>query len=669
VKKLTPLAAAVLALLASPVGAATFSWTSGNFIPGTTAPSPLTGSDILEISTGSAKSFASVAFVNSAAVRMLASSGAVGFASNASVQNNGLWDFMGDSGLSYIGGAPTSFNNAGTLRKSGGTGVSTLGAGNFGYTQSGTIEALTGTVRLSGGPMSINAGSVFTGAGTVEVAASATFNGSFDSSNLVFTSGTQTGNGAVLNGTVTMNAGTLAGTWQVASGQNLVLATGSSKSVSGAGTVLTNEGTVTQASVSSLSLATSASIVNNGVWDLQTDSGLSYVGGPPTSFNNAGTLRKSGGTGISTLGAGNFGYTQSGTIDAQTGTVRLSGGPMSINAGSVFTGAGTVEVAAGTTFNGSFDSSNLVFTSGIQTGNSAVLNGSVTMNAGTLAGTWQVASGQNLVLATGGFKVVSGPGTVLTNEGTVVQSGDSGNISLASGAAVANNGVWNIQNDSDVVYVGGAATSFVNAGTLVKSAGGGTSTFSSSGLVFSNTATGTVDVQQGTLALPASFTNAGTLKGDGTFSSGGTGLLNNGAVAPGSFGVGTLALIGAYTQSATGSFAVDLTNLSSSDLFNITGAATLDGTLALNCLGACSFAIGDSFTILDASTSLMGSFASVTLSGFATGAFSLVYDLPNASVSLLVTDTVTAVPEPGTAVLILAGLAIVGQIARRRRRA
>jgi hypothetical protein len=57
----------------------------------------------------------------------------------------------------------------------------------------------------------------------------------------------------------------------------------------------------------------------------------------------------------------------------------------------------------------------------------------------------------------------------------------------------------------------------------------------------------------------------------------------------------------------------------------------------------------------------------VSLSGFATGSFSVVYDTAADRVQLLVTEAVTAVPEPETCTLMLAGLAALGFLAKRHR--
>jgi len=426
--------------------------------------------------------------------------------------------------------------------------------------------------------------------------------------------------------------------------------------------VVTNQGTVNWNTTDFLYLQSGGSFSNQGLFVANSNTSLSYNGGAATTFDNtnSGTLRAATGVTL-TVGSSAGLVNNGGVLDAQAGGSIVYVGGSTFKAGSQFTGAGSNVAAGGNSFVGSFQSANLVLASGTHSGTAAVVNGNARFTGGTLDGTWTVAAGQTLTANSGGFKYITGGAAVLTNQGTVAWN-TSDLLYFQSGGTFNNAGTLNFSADGGLLYNGGAAPSVSNTGLIVKTAGAGTSTIGNT-LNFDNQ--GTVDVQVGTIALPGNFGNNGTLTGNGTFSVSGT-LTNAGAVAPGA-STGTLSLSGSYAQAAAGTFAVDLESLASHDLFNISGTAALDGALALSCYAACSYAVGDVITILDSVGNLSGSFASVSLSGFATGAFSVVYDTAADRVQLLVTEAVTAVPEPETYTLMLAGLAAVGFLARRRR--
>lgn len=270
--------------------------------------------------------------------------------------------------------------------------------------------------------------------------------------------------------------------------------------------------------------------------------------------------------------------------------------------------------------------------------------------------------GDTLTLSTITTTIKQFNGVNFVNDGTVQHQLNGGTVYLSGGATIVNNGLWEEQGTNVFATGNAAGGTFTNQGTYRKSSIG-SSTFSTNSLVNN----GTIDIQQGTMTFGAGFaSNQGVLTGSGAINAI-AGINNSGTLAPGSSGAGTLALNGGYTQTAAGTFAVDLTHLASNDLFTITGAANLAGTLALNCLGACSFAVNDSFTILSSGAARSGSFSNVTLNGFATGAFSVNYGAN--SVSLMVTEDVSPVPETSSWAMLLAGLAVLGWGGATRRRA
>src|SRR5258708_29354230 len=105
-------------------------------------------------------------------------------------------------------------------------------------------------------------------------------------------------------------------------------------------------------------------IYNIGLWDAQSDQVINDdYGVNATLFNNAGTLRKSVGTGATSLLGGVF-FHNSGTLDVESGTISLQGGG-SFTGGMVTTAPGLVQlVAGGYTINGTITTTNVQLING-----------------------------------------------------------------------------------------------------------------------------------------------------------------------------------------------------------------------------------------------------------------------------------------------------------------
>ena len=281
-----------------------------------------------------------------------------------------------------------------------------------------------------------------------------------------------------------------------------------------------------------------------------------------------------------------------------TGTTNISGGTVSLN-------------------NASNSSTNLTLSGGFSSGSGALtVPGTFNWTAGTINGTGATT------LTNTGTLTISGAGSkqlaigTFNNAGTATWASGSGALDVGAGAVFNNQGTLTIQSDTSFTnLLESAGSTFNNSGTLMKTAGAGITTFGAN-TSFSNT--GTVKAMSGTLAVNGGFTQtvgtsltqlnggaisstspmtftSGTLDGNGTITAS---VSNTGAnVAPG-LSPGTLTITGNYTQGAGGTLPIGLASLASFDVLNVTGAATLAGTLTATSIGGFTPVAGNSFQVL-----------------------------------------------------------------------
>ncbi len=649
--------------------------TSGGLTIGTSAVT-LSGGRILENPSGSTAT--------------MTANLALAFNTSATVQNAGVWDIQNDADVTDGGGGGTrTITNTGTLRKSAGTGVTSIGAttGSFNNTAPGSIEVQSGTFALSvgthTGTLSISGGATLqlTGSATFNLAASVTGAGvvsvtggtnNFNTGTSYAPAGTTTVSGGTLNfntgasavftpavtmsgsGSLNFSTGapmslpglslsgtsTLGGTDQVTvigattwtggtmtgAGRTKVtggLTIGTSAVTLSSGRILENPSgsTVTMTANLSLSFNTSATVENAGLWDIQNDADITDGGGSGTrTFTNTGTVRKSAGTGVTSIGTATFSLsnTAPGSIEVQSGTLTLSAGShtgsLSISGGATLqltgtatfnsaasvTGAGAVSVTAGTsTFNAgsnyapagtttiaggtlnlntgvAVSPGSLVISSGTLGGTDTVtVIGATTWTGGTMTGTGRTKTsggltiGTNTVTMTGGRILENPTGSTATMTATL-------SLSFNTSATVENAGLWDIQNDADITDGGGSGTrTFTNTGTLRKSAGTGVTSIGSGTFSLSNTAPGSIEVQSGTLTLSAG-THTGTLSisGGATLQLTGSATFN---LAASVTGAGVVSVTGGTNNFNTGtSYAPAGTTTVSGGTLNFnTGAAAM----------------------------------------------------------------------------------------------
>jgi autotransporter-associated beta strand protein len=189
---------------------------------------------------------------------------------------------------------------------------------------------------------------------------------------------------------------------------------------------------------------------------------------------------------------------------------------------------------------------------------------------------------------------------------------------------------------------------------IANSAAGGTVGITKAGtgawyLEGANTNTGPTLVEAGTLGGNGAVGGALTVNAGATFAPGTPGVAN---------GIGDFSAGGAFLLESTGILGIQLagTGAAQYDKLNVTGAATLRGTIDLSTVLAFSPSIGNQFTVLTAAGGITDEGLTITgLTGFTK---SIVGN------SLILTKTaaltaLAAVPEPGSMTLIGMALAFV----------
>ena len=545
---------------------------------------------------------------------------------SARVENSTRWALQDTGILSGFNTAGRFVNEAGALFEKSGAGLSTITNTGLTFENAGTVDVLAGELDFDVPSTHTDAVLTTAAGSTLRFSSSAvTFTGAISGAQagaLRLEQSFSTGAGTTWDFTGTgiewtanyLEAGALTNT-------GLVHLTGntSSRGVRGATAVLRNEGTVEHSGTGFFFVFNSARVENSTRWALQ-DTGIL------SGFNTAGRFVNEAGAQFEKSGAGLSTITNTGLTFENAGTVDVLAGELNVQVPSIHTDA-VLTTAAGSTLR--FSSSAVTFTgaiSGAQAGllriepsftaNDAVWAftgtgiewASLYLESGTLTNT-------GLIRLTGNTssRGVRGSTAMLRNEGTVEHSG-TGFFFVFNSARVENSTRWALQ-DTGILSGFNTAGRFVNeAGALFEKSGAGLSTITNTGLTFENA--GTVDVLAGELDVDVPFNHqAGALvQGDGTFD-----ITNSppftfaGDVAPGSMAPGLLTWQTAYAPVGSSALRVEIGGSAAGidyDQLTVSGAATLAGALAVEIAAGQAPEVGDSFTVLTAS-SVSGTFASV----------------------------------------------------------
>jgi hypothetical protein len=395
-------------------------------------------------------------------------------------------------------------------------------------------------------------------------------------------------------GNVAINTGR---TWTV---------TGGSLNVSGGST--TGDGTLDLNGVTTTFSATAVKAF------LNFDAATTIVGNLITVAAND-SLRMVGGTVTADVSVQNIGaYYVQGAV-TQQGALTLPAGSSLRLLGNPTYGTAALTVANGFTNAGNIDLSS---TSG-HAATLAVTTGTLTHASGatfTMSGTGTRTLSANLVNQ-GTFA----PSQNMTINGTVT---NQSSFTLASGVPLTLNGQLNNSGTFSIagnqtVTISSASAAHTNTGTIsMPSITSGTLNIGAVGVTQTFSNTNTVSVGAGrTLALlgNTAFTNGvgGTYGGP----SGGTlnvasssTFTNTGTIAPGGVGtVGTMNYVGTWNPGAGGTISIDQGN-ASADQINITGSATLGGSLTAAWVGPTNTI---TFTLMSISGTRTGAFSSTTM--------------------------------------------------------
>ena len=383
-------------------------------------------------------------------------------------------------------------------------------------------------------------------------------------------------------------------------------------------------------------------IINSsgGVIDANVGGQTLVIDAAAGGLTNAGTIEATNG---GTLEIDNTVVNNAGgTITAQTGSNVLLDGTTTINGGtisSVDTGEVRTDVSSNVFLNGVTNTDSLVV------GNVADLGieGTIT-NSGEITFDSTVFSPTDIEVQT--------PGATLTGGGTVTLSGSNAGINGGGTLTIGN------QTIQGAGSLGRNTIDITNTaeGTILANVDGEALVIDVSTIDFSND--GSLGVDNGALLqiigdLDSSDTS--TLFGEGTITASGGDILHSGLIAPDD----SLVLDANVLLDSDSEIQIDIGALGF-DVLSVTDDLTLDGLLSLSLLDGFTPDALDTFEIIT-SGSLAGSFANVTNGGIlqttdGLGAFTVNFG-PGSGLGAnqVVLSSFSAIPEPASASLLMMG--------------
>lgn len=333
--------------------------------------------------------------------------------------------------------------------------------------------------------------------------------------------------------------------------------------------------------------------------------GLVSMAGAGTQWINTGVFAVGvNGNGRVLIGSGAYLESTGGFIGGEAGgygEVTVSGAAQWVNNSTLtigFEGTGALDVTSG----GVVDSQN-----------TAIAAQAGAVGSATIAGAGSQLNATNLLLVGD-----AGSGTLRVEDNGSVMSGGHSFIGTLAGSA------GEMFLDNATMTVGGdLVVGLLGAGSLSAGAGSTVTVAGTASVADQAGSTGMLTVDGNLTATMIDIGQAGRLGGSGTI----TGQTNvSGTVAPGS-SIGTLSIIGNYTQAAGSTYEVEGNAAGQSDRLSVTGAATLNGGKVVFTPFP-DYAVGTPYTVLTAAGGVTGAFDEATFGSSLFLGVTLAYD-PN----------------------------------------
>jgi uncharacterized protein with beta-barrel porin domain len=426
-------------------------------------------------------------------------------------------------------------------------GIDNVGAAIGALTNDGTISGNSSGIANSGAIVTLTNNGKIYAAGTTGV-------------NNQGSIGTLTNTGSIdghTNGLDNFGSiGTLNNTGTISAQVNGIFQGGEIGTLSNNGTITSNEFGISNSAVASINFLDNGTdgvisggidgINNSGSIDTLTNIGV-IEGKSTTGLANEGNLGTLSNGTNGQISGGGIGIDNDGSLNALTNSGAISGGVEGIdNSDSIGTLANTGLISGGKT--GIINTNALTALS----------------NSGTISGV------QNGINNDGGTL------ETIVNSGTII--GQTGiNLSGSTGTTIINSGLIKSTDDGNAILLGDQTSHLtLTTGSVIEGTIDGAGSASQIALDGTGTLTSDITNFGAGSALDVAPEADWTASGNWTIAN----VTNNGMFQAGVVGT-PLNLIGNYTQTSTGTLRVVVTPTASSQ-FNITGAATLVGTVNYN---------------------------------------------------------------------------------------